>query len=625
MSYVTIEEHRYESKDLEWHTKPKNSRDAARAVFAAASHTEDVSETRLEMIRSAHCMYGDAHVWPGAYELTRPVPLPKRMAHNVLANAIDTIVAKVAGDEPRPMPTPQSGVYDDFRRAELLLSHLDIQFEQQEAADYGPLVCRDSAMFGRGFARAVVDEGRNNVRHERLFSGHVLCDDRACVGTMPRQFFIVYAVEKEHLAAKFDSKAKKEMIRRSAPPRFATFYGTHEDKNIVGVVEALRLSDIDGQPLGRRILAVSDGVLVDREYSRDQPNFASLSLLPPSAGWWPETSLLMRGAPPQLELNKLLRRLQDSMHLNSRPIIFVPEDALDITTEIVNEVGTIVKVPRGANIQQFNPPAMAPDFYAHIDRLVRVIHEAVGVSTFSTQSRMPAAFQSGRAMLAYDRQESERHAPMTARYGRFFVRMAELDIECQRELARKLEDDDEAETHKVLGEEFGVRKAVPWSEVDLGDSCQIQVMKASALPKSIPGRIEILQQWLNAGIIDQRDWLEYSEVPETKRLRDRLLAGRNAVQETVRRLIKGESVRPMPELLRSPQAAVEAIGYAEDQILIEWQKGAGDEALHRVRWWIGEAMAYMRRQKARAGAAAPPAGPPGMPPMGPAGAPPGDM
>ena len=92
--------------------------------------------------------------------------LRDRISYNVVQSVVDTAVARVGRNRPKPMFLTNGGDYKKQREAKLLNSFLDGVFYENNTHDLGVTAFRDAAVWGDGFIHVFAQHGR--VRHERV-------------------------------------------------------------------------------------------------------------------------------------------------------------------------------------------------------------------------------------------------------------------------------------------------------------------------------------------------------------------------------------------------------------------------------------------------------------------------
>lgn len=588
------------------------------AVVTRAHAVDDATLDRQQQILNYSCLYGDASSWGGRGGAVQLLPVGGRISHNVIANAVDTLTSQVTESQPRPMFVTIGGDWSAQSRARKLTQYCDAKVYETGARELCRLAVRDSVLSGLGAVRPYIEDGR--VMVERIHPVNVLLDDRSCVDVMPRELFLRRVVDRYQLKRLFPEQADR--IDVAPAPTARQWYAADIYADCVEVIEAWHLpstGDSDGETDGRHVLCVDGATLVDNPYKRRRFPVCFIRPIAPQRGFWGE-SLVQRAASAQLELNKLLRRVQESMHLHAVPRVFVSRQSGVTKAHLVNDIGTVVEYD-GAPPIFMTPPSMSGEVYGHIDRLTRWIFEELGVSQLSATSQKPAGLNSGIALRTYNDVQSRRFINLGRGYEQLYVDLAREIVALETELA-------EADpSHEVLYEQGGAVERIEWRQIDLEDNAyRLQVFPASALPQSPAGKLQMLEEMLSRGTIDNETFLRLLDVPDFESVRDNLIGPEELLMKAFERILDGGEYFP-PEPSMDLQRGIALAGRTLQSAQL---RGAPEERLSLLRQWVGDAASLLERGAAAAeaeaqAAQAPPPGAMDPAMMDPAMAPPATM
>lgn len=586
----------------------------AAAVCSAAHRVEQDTAFRYQRMLEVSCLYGDVNAYNASGGWVRQLSGRRQITHNVIANAVDALVAEVTQTQPRPMAVTVGGDWWDRQRARKLTAYWDAKWNDVNMRALGPQVLRDGVLFGDGWLRPYI-EGRK-VLIERIWPGHIRVDDRACIDVMPRSLFIARPIDRNRLIG-LHPEFEDEI--RSAPSPMPRWDYSDPTRDVVEVVEAWHLpstdvEDGDDDHDGRHVVAIGTATLYDEPWTRQTFPLAHFRAVMPQRGWCGE-SLAWRAAPYQFELNKIARRIQESAHLVAVPRVFIERGSQIVPGKLNNELATIVEYT-GRPPQFVNPPAMSADVYQYRRDLESGIFGVMGVSQMSAQSLKPAGINSGKAIRLYNDVQSRRFINTERAYEDLHVQLAREVAILERQLA------DEYPSHKVGHSHDGRTETVRWKDIDLRDErLSIQVFPASALPTTPAAKLQALEEMLEAGTIDQQTFYELADVPDLESARLRVTAPSELIQRRLDRILEsGEYLGPEPymDLARAVQMAAVAVQHAELQ-------DAPEERIDLLRDFLIDTQALIERMNPPAPPAPPPMDPAmaGMPPGGPLLAPPG--
>ena len=610
----------YTTRDARrWWTVENQGMELSQAVVNAAHEVDEATVERQQAILENYCLYGDMGS-SGLGSAAKSLPYARRLSHNIIANATDALVSEVTQTQPRPMAIPRGGTYSDQIKCRKLTTYWDAKFLSSRVREIAPQVVRDAVISGLGVMRAY--EENEEVHVERIFPLNLLVDDRNADDVMPRVIYLRRFIDRWFLQQLYPEQS--DMIEHAEPPDPRYSYNYDSTQDLIEVIEAWHLpsrpSEEGEETDGRHVIAIREAVLVEEDWRRDSFPLAFLRAVPSPRGFWGE-SLVRRAAPSQFELNKLLRRIQESQHLFAAPRIFVSRQSKIVKQHIQNRLGTIVEHD-GPPPTFLTPPSMAGDVYQHIDRLSEWIFREMGVSEMSATSAKPVGLESGRALRIYNDVQSRRFINFERAFERLHVDLAHQIAYIERSLS--LEDP----SHEVVFEaENGRQETIPWREIDLEkDILHIQVFPASALPTTPAGKLQALEEMVAAGILDQETFYHLADIPDFDSIRDTVVAPVELLRKRFDMMLEnGEYLGPEPymDLTRGMRLCGLYVQKAE-------LHGAPEERLELLRQWIPDAQAMIKRAAQMAAADAPPLPPPGpelMPPpgelpMGPEGMPP---
>lgn len=564
-------------------------------VFTAARHVDDATVDEQQAMLDAYGLYGGASAWSLGAAGRNPFDrMFRHNSHNVIATACDALVSEVSQTQPRPMALTVDGDWHEQQRAKNRTRFWECKFDELRVRELTPWVVRDAIIASFGVLRPYVDHAWSCTRLERVFPPRLLFDDRSSGDSMPRVMYLRTQGDKWALAKQHPEHAGAIHSSKAPDPRYLT-YDVHRSGS-VEVIEAWHLPSTPTSKDGRHVIVTSECVLLDEPWERyDSFGLVFIRALPAEFGWR-GVSIVNRAAPAQMELNKLLRRIGESMHLHAVPRVFMEHGTLS-EAKLTTDIGVVVRYTPGKNPPVFlTPPSMASDVYQMLNTYAGWIFEEMGVSQMSATSRKPAGIDSGKAIREYNDVQSKRWVGFERAYVRMHVDLAEELVECERQLASNDND------HRVSfrSEYGGGHERMLWDEIDAdNDTYKILTKAASSLPTEPWGRMQALQEMVADGTLTQEDFLAMTDDPDFEAARARVTAPREALEKTFWMMLDtGEYHQPEPfmDLLRGIDTA--KLIYQQ-----EFVRGADEDQLELLRKWIADAAALLER-------ATPPAPPP---------------
>ncbi len=590
-------------------------------VFRAARHVDDATVDRQQRILNAYCQYGDASAWPGGAGNMSLTYLTgrNRVSHNVIANAVDSLVSEVTQTQPRPMAVTNGGDYDARERAEMLTHWWDAEFDRADVRAIAPQVVRDAVVSGLGIMRPYIDWEYNCVRVERIHPLSVLVDDVGCVDVYPRCVYLRRFVNKWHFLRKVEADDTLEEDERlllmaaiEKAPQPDPAYWTFDDyrTNTIEIIEAWHLPSTACDPDadleetdGRHVVVLHGATYQQRTYTRERFPLPVMRPVPPQRGFWGE-SLVERATPTQTELNKLLRRIQDAMHLHAVPRVYAQKGSIN-PAYMQNDVGVVIPFT-GTPPQHITPPSMSNDVYQMVDRYTAWIYNEMGVSEMGATSRKEPGLNSGVAIRTVNKLQSKRFISFERSYEEAHVWLAEEMVHHMREL------DEEVNGVEVVYDDGEARDIIQWKEIHLDeDAYRVRVFPASALSDSPAVRLEQVQELVNAGLATPEDAVAMLPNADFKAIANRVQAPKKLLNRIFSRMLKDEVYRAPEPHMNLPLG----IDVCKTRLQEADLDDRPEEHLELLRNWITDAAKLLERAEQAAAEEAAANAPPPMPPM----------
>lgn len=288
----------------------------------------------------------------------------------------------------------------------------------------------------------------------------------------------------------------------------------------------------------------------------------------------------------------MLRIIQKSFHLGSAFKVFVEYGSKVVKEHINNEIGSILYY-NGTPPQFYTPQTVHPEFFQHLEWLIRSSYEEAGISQFTAMSKVPKGIDggSGKAIREYNEMESERFALVSQSYEASFLKTAEIYIDLAKEL--KEEHGIDIETR---GEAGKFLEKIKWSEVDLDrDSFMMKLFPTSMLPRTPAGKLAYVQELINAGFVDRLYGMKLLEFPDTDEFMNREIAALEDILYTLNEILnKGNYLPPEPY-----QALELGKDIFQKAYLQARQNNAPEDRLELIRQWLQQVDA-MQQQAAMA-------------------------
>jgi hypothetical protein len=589
--------------DRRWWTQ--KGLDAANAVTETLTTLMQNQRARLTQYIVSSRLYGNLPIsGPNGIsfqKLSATHPgIKDRISYNAIQIATDTAVSKVAKNRPKPYFLTSGGDYRTQRKAKKLNKFVDGVFYECGVNELGPDDFRDGAVWGTGVAHVYSRAGR--VAMERCLPHELWIDEIEAFNRDPRQLHRVKNVDRLMLAEQFPGHRKAIMRCDRAK---------HEDLgpgstvgDLVTVRESWHLPSGPDASDGRHMITVSDTVLMDEEWTRDHFPFAFFHWCKRLFGFWGQGGV-EQAQNTQMEINQLMWVAQRSYKLAGSFKILLENGSKVVKEHLNNDIGAIIMYT-GTRPEYVMPPVIPEGLFQQIVTHKGSIFEIFGVSTMAARSEKPAGLNSGIALREYKDETAERLMTPSQAYEKLHLDLARLAIEEVKELVERNRG---KYSVRLPGSKF--MESVDWADIDLDDDqFTMQCYPVSSLPSDPAGRLQTVQEFVQAGFLSPRQGKRLMDFPDLEKVEGLHNASEDYLQQVLDRIVDdGEYTPPEPY---DDQAL------AREMALEYYQQGKAQglepERLEMLRTFLSQLDAISQ-------AAQPPMAAPGGPPQPGMGAP----
>ena len=443
---------------------------------------------------------------------------------------------------------------------------------------------QDSCIFGTGCLKIFIENGE--IKTERVMIDEIKVDDVESFYGKPRQIHQVKYVQKSVLKETFPGyDIKIEEASSSDSNTFQDFQSSTY-KDMVRVIESWHLKSGPNAKDGKHTICVSSGTLFEEEYDKDYFPFVFFRWGDRPVGFFGQ-GLAEQLQGIQLEINKILRTIQVSMHLVSVPKLLVEASSKIVSSHLNNRIGGIIKYAG-------TPPAYAPlggipgELFSHLDRLYQRAYEISGISEPSAQALKPAGLDSGKALREFNDLETERFMSVAKRYEKTFMDAAEIMIDMAKDLYLAEGD------FKVKVKDGKFVESISWKDVDMDkDKYLMQVFPTSALSNTPAARLADVQDLLAAGFIDKEDALNLLDFPDLESTMNLLNADSKNLERIIEKMMDdGEYFPPEPY-----QNLENCLRKTQQAYLLYKVQGAPDDRLELLRQYMEDCQNLLERAR----------------------------
>lgn len=464
-----------------------------------------------------------------------------RVTLNVVKSCVDTAASKISKNKPRPLFLTEDGDYSLKRKAKLLNQYMEGMFDELEIYKVGQRCFVDACVFGTGCMKIFIDPASNKLKAERVFIDEIIVDDIEGMYGTPTQIHQRKYYDRDTLAQMFPDY-KEEIHSASTALRGES--ATQSTAQNVTVLESWHLPSAPGAKDGKHAICIDNCTLVYEDYTKDHFPFVFFRWNDKLVGFW-GMGLAEELIGIQLEINKVLRNIQQGQQLMAVPRVFVENGSKINPASISNEIGGIIRY-QGTPPVFHSPEAMNAEVYAYVDSLYKRAYEITGISMMSAQAKKPEGLNSGIAIREFDDIASERFVLTSMRYEDFYMEAAKQIVELSKELF---------EIKKIMKEKLEVKvvtnkfiKKIPWEDVDMDeDEFSMKIFPVSLLPTQPAGKLQTIQELIQAGLIGQDQALSLLDFPDL----EGVLSLKTAAQDNIERILgiiieDGKYISPEP-------------------------------------------------------------------------------
>lgn len=445
---------------------------------------------------------------------------------NVTQSICDTTVSKHCEAETKVSFQVEDGDFEAHQCAEDMdkfcwgeMNRLNLYFKAEMAF-------RDCLWAGDGWLKWYEKNGRAAV--DRVFPLEILIDDASCMGTEPQEIYQVRYIARSLAISMYpDFEGELLQLQTENPP----YSWPGADTDVVRLIEGWHLASDEGAKDGRHILSCGHVSLIDEEYEYTSFPFSRISWSPALIGAY-SLSLVRQLRPLQLELGKMMKRIQHSLHLMSVPRIW-QNASTKLSPEYDNQIGQVYKYT-GQKPEIDTAPSVNPELYAQADRIRERMYEISRQNPMQS-GNMPSRFDSRPALREAQEIADQPHAWVGQNWQRLFV---DCGVQLVR-LARTIVDD--RGSYMAFGKARGFLEKIDWADCNLEDNrFTISPTPTSLLPTTPTGKRLVVESLMSAGLIqDPNDaWELLAGMPDVDSFKSEKTAQKRLVDKQLYLMVK---------------------------------------------------------------------------------------
>lgn len=561
-----------------WECDP--GEDRAQAVKETMDRLDEENAALQEAhLRHMRLYRNLAMVGFGPYGYSRPdVALGAPLSLNVIRNMVNAVHSRITKNRPRMTFQTAGANFEQKEKARLLQRFGDGLFYKMRAYQQTSKVFLDCAVFGTGFAKVVPGDKKDMpIVLERVFAPEVRVDPAEGMHGKPRNIYQVKYMDKRVLQKKYpDSKDAIEDLRPVSWSDDVAVWGFIPDnrsQDIIRVVECYHVASERGASDGLVSVSAEGIELSSQKWRYEFSPFTPLRWSDGPLGYWgmglPEELLGI-----QVEINRLVRKIQMSFMLLANPYVFADRSSNIQRGHMTDIPGSIV-LYNNKKPEISAPMTVNPEVFSHLDRLYRLSYEIAGMS-LQQASGGTKSYESARAQIVDNQTSDIRFASVTRAW-------ENLHEEIMYKSLRYVEKERRDISVKAFGEE-GYDEIHFGDDIDLDeDEWVMRIVPTSALGEGAAAQIDQAERLIKSGLVQHpEEILEQMEAPDIAAYVKRVTAPKRLVEKMVTMMLKGgEQQTPEPQMNLMLSADIAQQMYLEAKL-----DGVKEERLKRVRRFI---------------------------------------
>jgi len=552
-------------------------------LMALVKNLEEEQEPRWQLWQRYLRMYGGPAMLQYDFrnkESATPLQSADRINLNVIQSVVDAATNKIAKNRPLPMFLTEGGSFEEKLRGKNLGKYIAGVFHAEKVHEKGQQAFRFGGILGKGFAK-VFRQG-DSPKVEWVFPGEILVDEVEALYGMPRNLHQIKFISREVLKGTYAEK-HKEAIEKASTEEGNTASTTQLEH--IRVVESWHLPSALGADDGRHVIAITGADLLNEPWRKDYFPFPEICWSPPVLGFWGR-GLAEELYGLQIEINKLLMKIQKAYQLVGQPWVFTKQGNLVPPAKLRNEIAAVFKYKgEKPDVKVFQ--AMHQEVYSHLDRLYNRAFEQSGISQLTAQSKKPAGIEAAVALRELNDIETERFVLIGQGYENFYMEIARQIIDVARDIhdnpqeKAKEEADGKRLSVRVPGKRFV--ETITWENVDLkDDQFVMKVFPVSSLPSTPSAKFQAVTERIEAGMLSKEQAMQLLDFPDLSAENDLGLAALENIDWTINEILEKGKLH-FPDPFQNLQLGIERMHAA---LLMATTDGAPDEKLEMMREWI---------------------------------------
>ena len=452
------------------------------------------------------------------------------VTYNLVKSCIDTVSSKIAKNRPKPLFLTSGGDWKLKEKSKKLTKYIEGVFYSSEYYEIASKIFIDGCVFGTGVMKFYTADGE--IKCERVIPEEIKVDDNDAIYGKPKSMYQVKQISREVLMEQYpDHKFAIAGASSSTPD--------NSSADLLRCVEAWHLGKN-----GKHTICIENATLFSEKWEKDHFPFVFFRWADRLTGFFGQ-GLAEELTGTQVEINRILKNISQAIKLVAVPRVAIESNAKVPTSTISNEIGSIIKYQGGTRPPIFDTPtAMNPEVYNHMKWLIQSGYEKTGVSQLSATSKKPAGLDSGAALREYSDIETERFMLTAQKFEALALDAAKIIID----LSKDLFEQDKTLKVQIPGKDF--IDTISWKDVNLEeDQYMMKLYPVGLLPTQPAGRLQKVQELIQAGWIDKEKALDLLDFPDLESYQSLETANLNLIEKDINEMIdSGKYIPPEPQM-----------------------------------------------------------------------------
>lgn len=569
-------------KDHRWWSKDDIS-DVLRAsrLQQAVSIIKDTDLPRMNLANKNARLYGENTIF--GYGSAAAVTEKPKLTMNLIKSVVDSVVARITKNRPRPQYITSGGNRSLRRKAKNLTAFTDYAMEEGNASDAYRDAFLDAAVLGTGFVYHYRED--TEIRHERILPSEVLVDPQEGIYRTPQTMYRRKWVPREVLASHYPEQAGLILMESPASSLSPDEYLPSRKEDLVEVFEGWRLPTKKGKNDGFYIRVAGKALLEFDPWTYDCFPITPIRYNNLLYGFWGR-GIAENLTGLQLELNKNLIKRQKILDLLAVPRVYTKNRKSKAT--VTNKVGGVY---HGDAPVIYAPRTVPPEIDGYIESLWQRGHLLEGISPSEAMGTVPSGLTSGVGIREYDAVVDGKFALIHQAYqsawmeGAKWVRL--LGEEIHSEFPR----------WKPTGsyDQYSI-ETVDWESLTEKDDYVLRCMPASSLPTHPGARQQKVIDLAQSGLItDPSTALRLLDFPDLQEHMALDRAQSDYLDWVVEQMLD-EGLMQVPEPFHDHQLAMKRVQAAYNRAVTN--EDVPEERLALLRDYLSGLMDAVKAQQA---------------------------